>query len=297
MSDGVYADAPSKASAPAPKTLAEHREFLSEYVRLQLWFLWTWLSRHPRETFRFAIRNRVDILRKSDLNPGRSKVTPTAGDFSNPRWIALEEEAYRLYLQVRYENADLFEREAWKIFGPVIEARVERDFNEGDGLDEYQCGSLSYDAPRPLGTERLRAVLRQAIRGHPPAVFFHIGNRIAPRSMFADREYLPNCFFHMMAETRQKYYAGVLRTNTWLNSYPRWLELFPPQWRTNLSPPREDVTWAQASWGQFITSRGTFNYGHAKVLRRTGVLPYKPRRSWCSFADLEEYLRRYLHDG
>jgi hypothetical protein len=110
MSEGVYADAPSKACALAPKTLAEHREFLSEYVRLQLWFLSTWLSRHPRETFRFAIRDRVGILRKSDLNPGRSKVTPTAGDFSNPRWIALEEEVYCLYLQVRNQNADLFEQ-------------------------------------------------------------------------------------------------------------------------------------------------------------------------------------------
>jgi hypothetical protein len=292
MSNSICARAPK--TAPAPKTLAEHREFLREYVRLQLWFLWTWLNRHPQESFLFAIRNRVDILRKSDLNPGRSKATRTAGDFSDPRWIALEEEAHRLYLQVRDQNADLFEREAWKIFGPVIEARVERDFNEGDGLDDYQCGSLRYHAPRRIGSYRLTAVLCQVMRGRGPSVFFHIGNRIAPRSIFANREYLPSCFSQLMAETRQKYYAGALRTSTWLNSYPRWLELFPAQWRTNLSPPREEVTWAQASWGQFITSRGTFNYKHAELLRQTGTLPYKPRSSWCTFPDMQEHLWRYL---
>jgi len=212
---------------PSRKTLDEHAEFLREYVRLQLWFIWTWLKTHPDESFRLAIRTRVDILRKTDLNPGRSKNTPTGGNFNDPRWIELENKAYEIFLRTRDEDADSLELGAWNIFRPVVEARVERDFSEGDGLDNCQCGSLRYHDRRRILGHRLRAGLGFLGHGRPPRIFFHIGNRISPRSIFSDREYLPRCFFQFMDETREKNCAGALTTTkTWLNSYPRWLELF-----------------------------------------------------------------------
>lgn len=279
---------------PRVKTIDEHAELLREYVKLQLWFTWTWLKKHSAEDFRFAIRNRVDILRKTDLNTGRSKNTPTAGNFDDPRWIELEDKAYQTYLRVKDADANLFEQEAWNIFRPVVEARVERDFNEGDGLDDYQCGSLRYHDRRRFLSYRLTAGLSYLRHGCPPKVFFHIGNRVAPRSIFSDRDYLPQCFFRLMAETREKFCAGALTTKTWLNSYPRWLELFPQQWQDNLTPHDEDVDWSQSSWGQFITARGTFNHKHGDALRQTGKLPFAPRSSWCSFAHMEKHLRLYL---
>lgn len=290
-------DSTRVAAADTPaRTIDEHAEFLREYVRLQLWFLWTWLSRHPDEDFRFAIRNRVDIFRKTALNPRRSKNTTAPGPF-DARWIEIENEALRLYLRLRNESADAFEREAWELLRPHVEARVERDFLEGDGLEGYQCGSLRYHAPRRLLGYRLSAWLSRILRGRPRKIFFHIGNSLAPRSIFADREHLPRCFFQLMHETREKYCAGALTTRTWLNSYPRWLELFPPQWHENLTAPSDEVDWSQTCWGQFVTARGTFNYKHAEILRRTGNLPYRPRSSWCSFTEMERHLREYLERG
>jgi len=276
------------------KRIDEHAEFLREYVKLQLWFIWNWLHTHPSEDFTFVIRNRVDIYRKTNLNPGLSKNTPTPGDFSLPQWRQLERAMEIVFHKSKSTSAEVFENEAWRLLRPFVEARVERDFREGNGLDNYQCGSLRYDVPRRLLGYRLTAWLHYLLIGAPRCISFHIGNRIAPRSFFDDPSYLPKCFFQLMEETQRKFYAGGLTIKTWLNSYPPWLELFPKEWLNNMSPPDEGVGWSQLYWGQFITSRGTFNYKHARMFRESGVLPHKPRRSWCTFNSLAAHLHMYL---
>ena len=55
---------------PAGHTLAEHREYLHEIVRLQLFFLHGYCREHPEEAFRDVLESRVDIYRKTDANPG-----------------------------------------------------------------------------------------------------------------------------------------------------------------------------------------------------------------------------------
>ena len=264
-----------------PKSFEEHAEFLREYVKLHLWFTWTWLKKHPEEDFGFVIRNRVDIFRKTDINKRRSRNTSMPSGFNAPGWLNLE---------------DRFEREAWTLFQPVVEARLDRDFIDGDGLEGFQCGSLRYHARKKFISHRLSPLLSYLKSARPPKVFFHIGNAVAPRSIFDDRSYLPRCFFQLMEETREKYCAMALTTHAWLNSYPRWLILFPEQWHKNLSAPNEEVDWSQAFWGQLVTARGTFNYKNAKIIRGTGELPYKPRKSWCSFKNMNRHLRGYLDE-
>ncbi len=268
---------PPVAAARGPKTLEEHGDFLRDMVRLSLWFAWAWLARHPDETLPHVLHHRVDIFRKTDINKGRSKNTMLSGDFSLPEWIAIEEQLVRLHAATR--DADTFERRAWEVLRPTVEARVERDFLEGDGLDDFQCGSLRYN---------------MSLSGDPPGVGFHIGNRIAPRSIFADPDYLPNGFRQLMRETRALMGAERLHTGTWMNDYPRWLRLFPREWQENLTPPDLQVGWSQGHWGQFVSARGTFNHAHGQMLRRTGELPFKPRASHCAFAALEAHLDTLL---
>ena len=266
-------------SDPQPKTLAEHAEFLREMVRLQLWFIWTWRRRHPEESFARVIRERVDIFRKTELNRGLSKNTYTAGDFALPEWVEMETRAEALELGCA--SAEEFEARAWEeVFRRVVEARVERDFAEGDGLDNYQCGSLRYNEPKP----------------GQPRIGFHIGNRIAPRSIFADRMYLPDCFFQLMDAVEP---LGVteLGTTTWLNSYPKWLALFPQEWHDRLTPNANEVGWSLGHWGQFVSARGTFNRRHGQLMRQLGTLPFKNCASWCGIVALREHLRRYLESG
>jgi len=259
--------------------MAEHGEFLTEMVKLQLWFIWAWRQRHPEESFQHVIRTRVDIFRKTDINAGPSKNTKTAGDFTLPAWLDLETRAEALCREAG--SADAFETRAWELFRSTVEARIGRDFAEGDNLDNYQCGSLRYNIPKP---EEVR-------------VFFHIGNRIAPRSIFEDPAYLPGCFFQLMDETENKFGARELDTSTWLNSYPRWLALFPQSWQDHSTLHSEEVGWSLGHWGQFVSAKGTFNHKHGKLMRQTGELPFKVRVSWCSFRDLRDHLHRYLAKG
>jgi hypothetical protein len=266
----------------APPTIEEHAEFLRDWVRLHLWFLAHWLRGHPEEDFRSAMRTRVDIFRKTDLNLGPSKNTKLAGDFALPEWLALEDRALSEWERTRGSGPDAFEEAAWGVFRAAVEARVPRDFSEGHCLGDFQFGSLR---------------CHDRASGPNKCVMFHIGNRVAPASMFDDYRYLPDCFFQLMRYAREKYGAEALATGSWLNSYPRWLALFPRSWRDNMRPQHENVEWSLTYWGQFLNGRGLLNRKHAAVLRATGEMPFKVRSSKCSFRDMEEHLRDYLARG
>ena len=62
-----------------PKTLEEHRQYLYDISRLMLFYVHLHLTNlHPgEESFQQVIRNRVDIYRKTDANPGPH--TPALG--------------------------------------------------------------------------------------------------------------------------------------------------------------------------------------------------------------------------
>ena len=92
-------------SFPQQKTLEEHRQYQYEIVRLQLWFLHHWLSEHPDETFKYVLRNRVDIYRKTDVNNGN--INPVTLHWEYPEWQQMEKESERLYNIYLYFNLKL----------------------------------------------------------------------------------------------------------------------------------------------------------------------------------------------
>ncbi|MDH7568510.1 MAG: hypothetical protein QHJ73_02840 [Armatimonadota bacterium] len=266
---------------PGYKTYEEHRAYLHEVVRLKLWFVWNWLRQHPDEPFQHVLRQRVDIYRKTHLNP--EHLNPRVLHFDSPGWVALEERAQELYQACKEDpDAARFERLAFAVFQPAIDARAPRDYAEdcaGAQLEGYQCGSLRYDAPR---------------ENAPGVVTFHIANAVRPRSIFDDPTYLPRCFFQLMDECEARFGAHTLRTCTWLNSYPRWLTLFPEEWHRNMGPPDKDVRWHYGFWGQFISARGTFNHRYGRLLRETGEFPYSPRCSYSSFSAMRRHLQGWV---
>ena len=259
------------------KTLDEHREYLYQIVKLQLFFLRNWLREHPEETLPAALRNRIDIYRKTSINKGL--LNPEVTNFECPEWLELERRLELVYKQHK-DNAAAFEEAAFAIFNNTIDERVEKDYKDGSRLAGYQCGSLRYNEYEDGSKHEI--------------VNFHIDNARQPESMFADPQYLPRCFLELMRQTFEKYGLTRLYTNTWLNSLPRWLELFPQEWQDNLSPENTDVQWHYGFWGQFITSRGTFNYKYGEILRKTGKFPFYPRKSSCSFANMKKHLSDIL---
>lgn len=262
---------------PAKASFEEHRRYLHDIVRLKLFFVHLWLERHPGESFRFVMRQRVDIYRKTDANPGL--LTPTRLYFDAPEWTSMEDEAFRIYRRTAGDRA-AFEEEAFRdVFLPSIDARAMRDYLDPSPLHAYQCGSLKHD-PAPADGGR--------------TLDFHIGNAVCPRSIFDDPGYMPRCFAALL-DKAEAMGATRIRTDTWLNGHRKWLALFPPEWSAeNLSAPDKDVRWHYGFWGQFISARHTFNAKYGRFLRETGELPFYPRSSWCSVKRMREKIAPFL---
>jgi hypothetical protein len=259
---------------PMRKTYEEHRQYLHDIVKLQLWFVWWWQHHHPDASFQSILRDRVDIYRKTKIN--RGMMNPPKPDFDAPEWLDLERHLSQLYLKHR-SDARTYENAAFHIIQPTIDARSKRDYEERPYVLDYQCGSLKYDRPK---------------EEHPKRVSFHIANALSPQSIFADENYLPQCFADLMNKSASEYGADALGTCTWLNSHAKWLDFFPPEWSGNMEPRNKNVQWHLGFWGQFITARGTFNTRLGRKLRETGEFPFWPRCSWCSFESLRKHLIR-----
>jgi len=260
---------------------AEHLDYLTSSVRLMMWFAWYSLDEHPEETFAGTIRNRTDLWRRTFLNPDYIDVPHPGVD--SPEWADLLNSLESIYVRNREKgSASAFENEALAILVPYLTPRVERDLNDIRNkvdLVHYQCGSLRYALEPELGC-------RQRIG-------FHIANACYPASPFDDPLYFPHCFMDLMDQCEDKFQVTEISTETWMNSYPRWLKLFPPEWLEHMSPPNYDVQWHYGFWGQFVTARRTFNHKLGCQFRDTGRIPFPPRSSWCTIKAMRKHLRAH----
>lgn len=257
-----------------PLSLDEFICFANDFVALQLHFLWQWMLLHPAENFREALRKRIDLCRKTDPAPKHFDIAST--DFNRPAWLAIEDDLALLYEKQRKRwNAVEFEQAALARVTGEVTRFAKLTYNSKFKMSEYQCGSLKYDQPS---------------KKTPQLINFHIGNAIAPKSIFADKSYLKDCFLDMMDQTQSKYGADTLKTGTWLNSMPKWLSYFPQEWMDNMSPANKDVQWHYGFWGQFISAKGDLNRKYAEQLRATGEFPFWLRSSHCSFTAMRKHL-------
>ena len=195
--------------APAAKTYDEHRQYLHDLVRLQLWFMWMWAKAHPDEPLGSVLHHRVDLCRKIDIWEGRY---PDAAGIEDPIWQALVLQLQILFDRHRVDaDARRFERKAFKVVRPAVDRQSRADYEQSE-IDGYKCGSLTFDPPEPRT---------------PGRVPFHIANAIRPHSIFADPDYLPGCLTNLMDRAETEHGAQEMWTRSWLNSDPRWLRLFP----------------------------------------------------------------------
>lgn len=255
-------------------TLAEHREYLHEIVRLKLWFLHSYLLRHPGETFREALRERVDIYRKTIFNPGLLNPTAEEIDFQAPGWQALET-ALEVCFRAAGNDVARFEHEGFELLRDAIDARAARDWIDVSFIDGYQCGSLRYEYGKL----------------EKDTVDVHIANARRPGSMFEEPEYLGHCFLELMRAAEWKFGCRRFRVFSWLNSSSKWLTYFPAEFAADRGPAMTDIRWHYGFWGQFIDARGLFHHKNAEFFRANGIMPYATRESFCSFAAMRQHLR------
>lgn len=256
-----------------PKTLDEHREYLFEIVKLKLFYLHLRLTEHPEESFQFVLRNRVDIYRKTDANPGL--LNPTELFMDAEPWLKMEKAAEACYLANKLDR-DKFEAEAFEIFRDSIERRVERDFHDDSVLKRYQCGCFRHDlALHARDTDCLR---------------FHIANDKVPDSLFNHPDHIKKCLLQLCDVAQKEFGAVRLGTSTWLNGYHRFTAFFPEVWQQTMGKENYEVGWGYGHWGQFISGRGTFNFRYGKIFRETGRMPFYPRYASCRISELRNFL-------
>lgn len=263
-----------------PKTLEEHRRYLYDIVRLKLFFLHLYLTeKEPGADFSHTIRQRVDIYRKTDANPGPH--TPKELFFDAPAWKTMEDEAERIFKSYNVNNdraRQHFEDDAFAVFKDSIDRRCERDFLDDSVVANYQCGSLKYDSELY----------------HDGWFGFHITNAVRPHSFYDDPLYLPRCFRALLRVAEVKYRASAIFTNTWLNDSKRWQAQFPSAWMDNMTDRAADVNWTYCWWGQFISARGTLQKKSAEFLREHHDFRYKPRESHCPVDLMKEHIFNIL---
>lgn len=260
----------------SPKTIEEHRDYLYDIVKLKLFFLHHWLTEHPEEKFENVLRNRVDIYRKTSAN--RELLNPQHLYFDESPWIEMEQKAAELF-QIYRNDAPTFEQEAFKVFQPSLDERLEKDYRDRSGLDGYQCGCLRHELKAQIINDQL-------------TLGFHIANAIAPHSIFEAPQYLKNCLLDLCNKAEKEFQATAVSTRTWLNQLDNWLRYFPEEWIRNRQAPGTDVGWHYGFWGQFISARGTFNKKYGDYMRKTGKFPHYPCFSCCTIESLRDHLSK-----
>lgn len=249
------------------RTPDEQKEFLTEIIRLSLYFAAEYQSRHPQETL-------YDIIIK------RTAMWEILGIQRSVHEPAFTSELEKLY--GRTAPSSEFEEEGFKLLKPYMEQfiRGNTDWEKND-LARYNGSCFRYDNP----TET-------ADRNH---CSFHITNSISPGSILEDEGYTSGCFIKLMDDSQKEFGCDVLRTKTWLNSLPQWLKFFPQEWQDNLSEPDENILGNLGYWGQVITARKTFACRRGAYIREHLELQYKPRSSWCTFKAMREHLKQFFY--
>ena len=258
-------------------TKEEHLDYLESSTRLMLWFAREWKKAHPDEDFESIVRNRTDIWRKTSFFPSGPD-DPLSG--YSEAWLEILHRLLKAYDGTKADSDSVrFEEICVELLKPYWPGRIVRDIMEHPNVTQkagYQCGSLRYNlAPDKDDSKQIK---------------IHIANACYPGSLFEDRLYLPACLLVLTTQCAAKFGVTKIGTGTWLNSYPKWLALFPDEWSENMSQPNEDIRYHYGFWGQFLTSRRTFNHKLGTKFRKTGKMPYAHRNSWCSILSLRKHL-------
>ncbi len=265
---------------PKEKTAEEHLDYLESGNRLFLW--WSWKRNRGDAGLKLTdvLINETDFHRRT-LNPFSHYDDPDDSVVeARKELLAKIEKLHKdSYGQA---TSQAFEEKCNEFLKPIYEERLERDMKNlttGDYCKGNQCGSLRHEG--------------KTMPEEPQRMFFHIANARYPGSLFDDKRDLPENFTRIMDYGEKELKATEISTCTWLNSHPRWLELFPQSWHDQMSEAFE-LGNHLGTWGQFITARQTFNHKLAGKMRATGQLPFDMKSSWCTIEEMRKHLEQYL---
>lgn len=260
----MCAEAKTKGGGtPAPRTPGEHRAFISELIKLSLFFSAEFHRLHPEEDISSVIVRRTSMWEIIGLKGSEEEASST-GKLAK--------------LHAKAASSAEFETEGFALLLPHLDRFLATNLEwDRKVLAKYDDSCFRYDPPA---------------EGRPANhCNFHITNSISPKSILKEREYVVSRFIRLMDASERLYGFDALRTGTWLNSVPQWLDFLPAEWIDNMGEPHMDISGNLGSWGQIITARKTFNFKTGEHIRAHLEMPFKPRTSWCSFAAMKRHLK------
>jgi len=248
--------------------------YIREIVKLMLSFMYR-LASVKRIAFPVLLADYVDIYRKTSF----FNLTDEAETQRlKPAWIdcsAKLENVFARHLSRGAPSADL-EEAGIQVLWPSLVERIDRGLPLVEYRREASFGCFYYHVTDGvLDLHFTNAVM-------PDAPFKSLAGRA--RELY---ELVRHCGKHHPEATH-------IKSGTWLNDYPPFRSLFPPNWR-DIGEPKSynSLGW----WGQFVNHKGDIHEPHAEQFRAKGTFPHPCTFHQCERATLEAFLERLVTDS
>ena len=243
-----------------------YRQQCCDFIRLQGWYLWHLHVRRGLPAERIFGAQMVRFLYE---HPGAAE---------EPDWQALQQHLLDKCRR-QGENPDTDPLEASIL--TQVRAFVSDDYLQAGPYARYQenvhQATPYYGFTHDVDGARLT---------------LHFTNTVDPDSPLRHFPELRAGLQRLLGEARERHPDLTLAyCGSWLNSVPRFTDLFPAAWLANAedSPPAGHGGW----WGQFTDRTGALHEANARYLRQTGEFRFPFRRCTCALDDVQRHLAAF----
>lgn len=258
------------------KTSDEHIKFLSEFVKLQLWYAKSHSKNRSDTKFIDTINNETLILNFTSLNETYYTNSPILNNKN--LWNSILEKIEKIH---RVNDND-FEEKCLKILFPYLQQRVLFDLEDFDAISTDQ--KFRSSSPITFNIDK---------KNENGYIEFYIENRKYPQSFLDFKEEIMSHLQKIVIDLRSVGVKGIF-VKSWLNSIPQWLLFFPEEFKQNEIKESKSYHLDKNNfgfWGQFISWDYTFNADNAIHFKNNLKPLYALTECSCSIDELEKHLQ------
>ncbi len=258
----------------------------ADYVRglIPLCLFYAWHRAQPGAPLADILNRQTHIYRLTSLWKGDSGAVQVVPASRNTRWKELLKEIEKIDRQCT--NVKDFEGEAFRLLWPLAEQAIGRDVADWPWIPEGYC-------TRRLPGCQISGCFAWESASEPATVSIHIANACMPQSPFNNLQHRIIELKAMVSRLKDSVPKHrYIKCNSWLNSFPPFLKLFPANWprSQNVSAVGASCNW----WGQFMARDGTFHRRHGEFLRSHMRFPWPAIDGICTINELEAHLHEFL---
>ena len=262
-----------------PTRLEIRRNYDRECVKLKIWYVHRLLQTGQRR-FEELITAHVDIYRRTHLWDGERH--PARGHL-DPKWNALVDQLKGLFERHSGDNTTKsLEEAAYALVRPAMEQRLAGE----------RAGDLWKEAGQDIPPTPYGSFSRDYAEDR---VHLHFTNVLQPKSPFWDMPGLTRLLLKLLDDLeRDRPDIQIVQCGSWINNFPPFRSLFPPEWTANARVSGPSYTYG--TWGQFMSHTGDFHYPNAEKFRATGEFPYTPLVCWADRGTVRAHVAKLLAD-